>query len=170
MLTFDAVDRYNLQLAKALKFDSLQLVMQPEGTFSPTAKHGVSPTHWTAELWDLRRPDSRSAWIERDPRWFGLLGNLRDARGEPCRPACWFACCMACVGSPLTLRLCASQVRKNPVKPCAEQPFNNTSPGCSKDAPEYRLHLAALAALQLQRSKSTSRTVVGQVNQGARDA
>jgi len=97
----DTLDPLLAELATQLGFDSVQLILQLEGTYDFVKR----PYAFTTELWDLRPPQRSSAAIETEPG--ALVRNLRGADGLPCRdPPCWFGCCMACANSPLTWKAC----------------------------------------------------------------
>jgi hypothetical protein len=84
-------------LATQHGYDSLQLVMQLEGSYDFVNR----PHAFTTELWDMRAPLRSSASIETKPLDF--IRNLRGGDGLPCRDSpCW----LGCRNSPLTWQAC----------------------------------------------------------------
>ena len=65
----------------------------------------VSPP--SVEIIDLSSSDEPASAYEERPR--SLVQRLTGADGLPCVPGCFFACCMSCRNTPVTLRACLQQ-------------------------------------------------------------
>lgn len=120
LLLFEFIDDFLLEYGPR-DFDSVQLLMQPQagyGFFTQKMQH-----KWTVEVLDLR--GARAASIEKQP--LELLRHLRGADGQPCKPACFFRCCMACEGSPHTLEACHDSRSRFRTQPYWPKPKNEST-------------------------------------------
>ena len=111
------LDGLNTELARGAGIDSLQLLMQPQGNF----ERERTPHAWTVELWDVRAYEQGQLLPSRalEANRSALASHLRGADGQPCRTACWAACCVACYNSPTTLRACSAQRGMDDVERCS---------------------------------------------------
>ena len=107
LISYDFLDRYIIDQARRLRYDSVLLLHQPQGDLLPYG--GPTFGHmWTTEILDLRLA-GRSTWrTERNASAWRAI--LRGADSGPCAPACGFACCVACDGSPLMRHACRAAI------------------------------------------------------------
>jgi len=122
LLLFEFIDDFLLEYGPR-GLDSVQLLMQPQAGytfFTQKMQH-----KWAVEVLDLRGVQRRSASIEKRP--LELLRHLRGVDGQPCKPACFFRCCMACKGSPHTLQACHDSRSQFRTQPYWQKPKNGST-------------------------------------------
>mmetsp|Transcript_43068 Transcript_43068/g.139081 ORF Transcript_43068/g.139081 Transcript_43068/m.139081 type:complete len:246 (-) Transcript_43068:116-853(-) len=113
---FEFLDPFLIARGRALGLRSLQLLQSPHAGYLFFRE----PHRWAVEILDLASADRLATEAEREPG--ALLERLRGADGEVCEPACFFACCAACLNSPLTLRLCLEQRGQRPTPARGHRP------------------------------------------------
>ena len=115
VLLFEFVDPYLVTTGQHLGFDSIQLNLQPQSGYLFFSK----PAQFAVEVLDLRAAERNTRDVEQQPgpkllahlsgsspsTTASALENSSTATSA-CKPACWFACCMACRESPSSLNLC----------------------------------------------------------------
>ena len=111
---FEFLDEFIVQTGRALHFDSVQLLQQPQPDTHNTQRWyaAFGDAHlshlWTVEILDLRTSSERAWRTEREPE--SLLPFLRGPDNTTCQPKCGFACCMACKNTPLMSQRCAESI------------------------------------------------------------